>query len=85
MAGRVVKIERVQPRDGIPEVPHHTSSGYQMAPATGRTKHHAEHAIFAADLDEVARLIAEGCSLWMKRPGKRPSLIAPVSLRVIRI
>lgn len=85
MAGKVIGIERVSPRPGGTETPNSTKRGYQLAdPRKGDTKHHAEHAVFVRTLDEAASLIDDGFSLWMTRPGKRPSLISPGSLRIVR-
>lgn len=85
MQGNVTAIERVAPRDGVPEEPVKTAKGYKLGdPRFGSRKHHAENAVFAATLDEAARMIGEGFSLWMGQDGKRPSLISPDKLRVLR-
>lgn len=85
MAGRVIRIERFSSRGGIVEEPVFTSKGYQLAdPAHGKHKHHAELATYVRTLDEAAVLTAKGYSLWMGARGKRPSLIAPKSLRIVR-
>lgn len=85
MAGRVIRIERISSRSGVIEGPVRTSKGYQLAdPAHGQKKHHAEHAVYVQTLDEAADLIARGYSLWMGAMGKRASLIAPKSLRILR-
>jgi hypothetical protein len=85
MHGRVIKIERICSRAGVIEEPAITSKGYQLAdPAHGKNKHHAEFSVYANTLDDAANLIAKGFSLWMGAKGKRPSLIAPKSLRIIR-
>jgi hypothetical protein len=84
---KVVKIERQTAIEGLPEVPFRTSSGdFKMAdPSVGKERHHAENAIFVKSLDDVAGHLARGYSLWMKRPGKRQTLIRAASLRVIRV
>ncbi len=85
MSGHVLRIERMSPRKGVVEEPEFTTKGYRLGdPALGRHKHHAEHAVHARDLDEVAALIGKGFSLWMGAKGKRASLIAPRSLRIVR-
>lgn len=85
MSGQVIRIERISPRKGVVEEPNITTNGYQLAdPAHGRNKHHAEFAVYARTLGEVAVLIGKGFSLWMRANGKRPSLIAPKSLCIVR-
>lgn len=85
MAGKVIRIERVSSRPGGTEVPHRTARGYQLAdPRKGDEKHHAANATFVRTLEEAASLIDDGFSLWMTRPGKRPSLISPGGLRIVR-
>jgi hypothetical protein len=84
--GKVVRIERTQPRPGGTEQPSRAANGrYQLAdPKFGSLKHHAEHAVFVHTLEEAAALIERGFSLWMTREGKRPSLISPNGLRIVR-
>lgn len=85
MAGRVIRIERVSSRKGVFEAPNLTTKGYQLAdPKDGNAKNKVEHATYVRTLDEAAVLIAKGYSLWMGAKGKRPSLIAPKSLRIVR-
>ena len=83
---KVVKIERTVPPKGPPEEPFRVPSGdFKMAdPSIGKKRHHAEYAIFARSLDDVADHLARGRSLWMKQPGKRETLICAASLRVFR-
>lgn len=84
MVGRVIRIERVSSRGGVVEEPVVTARGYQLAdPAHGKHKHHAEHATHVRTLDEAAALIGKGFSIWMGARGKRASLIAPKSLRIV--
>lgn len=86
MVRQVIRIERTNPRAGVIEEPLLTGKGYQLAdPANGRLKHHAEMATHVRTLDEVATLIDKGFSLWMTAKGKRPSLITPPKLRVVRV
>lgn len=85
MRGRVVRIERVSSRGGVVEESVVTTKGYQLAdPAHGKHKHHAEHATYVRTLDEAAVLIGKGFAIWMGARGKRASLIAPKSLRIVR-
>lgn len=85
MTRKVLRIERKTPRPGGIEEPHWTTRGYQLAdPKHGNVKHHAAHAIFVRTLEEAADLLDRGYSLWMTRAGKRPSLISPGSLRIVR-
>lgn len=75
----------MNPRSGGIEEPLWTTRGYQLAdPRHGASKHHAEYAVFVRTLDEAAHLLDRSYSLWMTRHGKRPSLISPGSLRVVR-
>lgn len=85
MAGRVVRIERISPRDGTPEEPHHSKLGYQLGnPTFGSEKHHRKNAVYVQTLDEAAALVESGYSLRMSAAGKSPSLISPDGLRIIR-
>lgn len=85
MNGRVIRIERTSPRNGVVEGPDVTSRGHRLGdPAHGKDKHHAEHTVYVRTLDEAAALIEKGFSLWMGAKGKRASLIAPKSLRIVR-
>ena len=85
MTERVIRIERVDPRDGIKEEPARGPKGYRLGdPKWGSRKHHAAHAVFARTLDEAADLVAAGFSLWMVGPGKRASLVSPSGLRILR-
>lgn len=85
MNGRVIRIERVSPRKGVIEEPEITAKGYKLGdPAHGKLRHHADHAVHVKTLDEAAMLIRKGFSLWMGAKGKRSSLIAPQSLRIVR-
>lgn len=84
MSKRVVGIERVAPRKGVTEEPELTRRGYKLGdPGFGRARHHAEHAVYVKTLDEAAVLVGKSFSLWMGAKGKRPSLIAPSSLRIL--
>ena len=83
MTTKVVRIERVSPPKGSPEMPFKTAKGYKMAdPKFGRGRHLSEHALFRKTLEEVALELERGMHLWMKQEGKRETLISPHSLRV---
>lgn len=85
MAGKVLRIERVKPRGGKQEQPWQTPQGYCLGdPRHGIEKHHEQNAVYVRTLDEAAELIARGFSLRMAGPGKRPSLISPSGLIVVR-
>lgn len=57
MQGRVIRIERVAPREGVTDEPEVTTKGYRLGdPAIGKRKHHAEHSVFVRTLDEAADL-----------------------------
>ena len=82
---KVIRIERTDPRRGGPEEPYYSTRGYKLGdPAKGAEKHVAANAVYVRTLDEAAALIDRGYSLWMTRRGKRPSLISPGSLRIVR-
>ena len=84
MTASVIRIERVSPRPGVVEEPEFTTKGYRLGdPAHGTHKHHAEYSVHVRTLDEAAELLGKGYSLWMGAKGKRASLIAPKSLRVV--
>jgi len=85
MTGKVIRIERVASRDNIVEEPEWSSKGYCLGdPKFGAEKHHAKNAVFVKTLDEAADLVSKGFSLRMVGPGKRASLVAPKSLRIVR-
>lgn len=85
MRGRVIRIERNSPRSSVVEEPVVTAKGYQLADsAHGKHKHYAVHATYVRTLDEAVALIERGFSIWMCAKGKRASLIAPSSLRIMR-
>ena len=85
MLGRVIKIERAAPRDGVIEEPEWSPKGYCLGdPKFGVEKHHAKNAVFVKTLDEAAELVSKGFSLRMVGPGKRASLVSPRSLRIVR-
>lgn len=61
------------------------SRGYELGdPKHGNEKHQSENAVYVSTLEEAARLVEAGYSLRMGRLGKRPSMISPASLRIVR-
>lgn len=80
-----IRIERVKPRGGIAEEPAWTPRGFQLVnPRVRGKKNKAENSTFVKSLEEAAYLIEQGYWIRMSRPGKRPSLISPKSLRIIK-
>jgi hypothetical protein len=80
-----VRIERVRPRVGLDEVPFETSRGFELVDRqiAGR-RHHVENSTFFGTIEEAANLVDQGYAIRMGASGKRPLLIAPKSLRIIR-
>jgi hypothetical protein len=80
-----VRIERVKPRNDIAEKPVCSVRGYELvATDVPAPRHHVENSTFVSTIEEAAALVEQGYSIRMGRPGKRASLIASSSLRVIR-
>jgi hypothetical protein len=80
-----VRIERISPRDGSAEEPFLTDRGYELVdPRIPEDRHHTRNSTFVRSIDEAAYLIEQGFSIRMSAPGKRPSLIASKSLRIVR-
>ena len=79
-----IRIERIDPRHGEQEVPLQTARGFELVDsrATGQKK--VENATFIRSIDDAAYLIEQGYSIRMTGPGKRPSLVAPAKLRIVR-
>lgn len=85
MSGKVIRIERVSPRNGVVEEPEWTPNGYCLAdPKFGAEKHHVKNAVFVRTLNEAAELVSAGYSLRMTGQNKRASLVSPKSLRIVR-
>lgn len=81
-----IKIERIRPRPGAPEEPVLTARGYQLVePQLAKGRNLAENATFVETLEDAADLLKKGYSIRMGRPGLRPPLISPKSLRVTRL
>jgi hypothetical protein len=79
------RIERITPRDGLDEQPVETERGFELV--DGRIpdeRHHVKNSTFVRSIDEAAYLVEQGYWIRMGVTGKRPSLISPASLRIIR-
>lgn len=85
MSGKVVRIERVSPRDGVAEEPEWSPKNYCLAdPKSGAEKHHVKNAVFVRTLNKAAALVSAGYSLRMTGQNKGASLVPPKSLRIVR-
>jgi hypothetical protein len=81
----VTRIERVSPRDSLREQPAETERGFELVdPRIPQDRHHVKNSTFVRSIDEAAYLVEQGYSIRMTAPGKRPSLIASASLKIIR-
>ena len=80
-----VRIERIDPRHGEQEMPLHTARGYELVDnrLTGQKNGHGS-ATFIRSIDDAAYLIEQGYSIKMTGEGKRPALVSPARLRIIR-
>lgn len=79
------RIERTRPRDGLNEQPIETERGFELVDRRiPERRHHVENSTFVRSIEEAAYLVEQGYAIRMGAPGKRPSLIAPASLRIIR-
>lgn len=79
------RIERIRPRDGLDEQPVRTERGYKLVDRRiAKRRHHVENSTFVRSFEEAAYLVEQGYAIRMGAPGKRPSLIAPGSLRIRR-
>ena len=80
-----VRIGRLYPRNCLDEQPILTQRGYELVDRRiPERRHHVENSTFVRSLEEAAYLVEQGYALRMGTPGKRASLIAPASLRIIR-
>jgi hypothetical protein len=80
-----VRIERVSPRDGLDEKPIETERGYELVDRRiPDDRHHVRNSTFVRCLEEAAYLVEQGFAIRMGAPGKRPSLISPGRLRIVR-
>lgn len=80
-----IRIERTKPRPGTPEEPVKQERGFMLVdPRVKGRKNLVVNATYVLSLEEAANLIEQGYLIRMGAKGKRPSLIAPGSLRIIR-
>ena len=85
MGFMAVKIERLTPRDGLPEAPIESERGFELVDRRiVERRHHVENSTFVRSIEEAAYLVEQGYSIRMGISGKRASLIAPASLRIVR-
>jgi hypothetical protein len=80
-----VKIVRVRPRPGVVEEPIEGDRGFELVDRRiSGQKNKVENSTFVRSIDEAAYLVEQGFAIRMGAVGKRPSLISPQSLRIIR-
>jgi hypothetical protein len=80
-----LKIVRISPRPGAVESPIESDRGYELVDRRiSGPKNRVENSTFVRSLDEAAYLVEQGFAIGMGAAGKRPSLISPQSLRIIR-
>lgn len=78
-------IERRRPRDGLAEGPIESDRGFELVDRRiSERRHHVENSTFVRSIEEAAYLVEQGYAIRMGALGKRPSLIAPASLRIVR-
>lgn len=81
----VVRIERLRPREGLDEQPAESPRGFELADwRIPEHRHHVQNSTFVRSIEEAAYLVEQGYAIRMTAAGKRPSLISPASLRIIR-
>jgi hypothetical protein len=79
------RIERLHPREGLDEQPVETERGFELVDRRiPERRHHVENSTFVRSIEEAAYLVEQGYAIRMGAPGKRASLIAPASLRIVR-
>jgi hypothetical protein len=80
-----LKIVRISPRPGATESPIESDRGYELVDRRiSGQKNKVENSTFVRSIDEAAYLVEQGFAIRMGATGKRPSLISPQSLRIIR-
>ena len=80
-----VRIERTDPRHGEQEVPLETARGFELVDSRSASqKSKVEHATFIRSIDDAAYLVEQGYSIRMTGHGKRPALVSPAKLRIVR-
>ncbi len=73
------------PRGGEREEPHLTDRGYELVDSrVSGQKNKVENSTFVRSIDEAAYLVEQGYSIRMTGPEKRPSLVSPNSIRIVR-
>lgn len=79
-------LARINPRDGLDEGLVETERGFELVDErVPGERHHVKNATFVRSIEEAAYLIEQGYWIRMADPEKRPSLISPASLRIIRL
>jgi hypothetical protein len=79
-----IRIERINPRDGLDEKPIETERGFELVDMRIKEdRHHAKNSTFVRSIEEAAYLVQQGFAIRMGAKGKRHSLISPDSLRII--
>ena len=79
------RIERLHPREGLDEQPIETERGFELVDRRiPERRHHIENSTFVRSIQEAAYLVEQGYAIRMGAPGKRASLIAPASLKIVR-
>ena len=79
-----VRIERIDPRHGEPETPLETARGFELVDARSAGQKARIGATFIRSIDDAAYLVEQGYAIRMTGQGKRPALVAPAKLRIIR-
>jgi hypothetical protein len=80
-----VEIMRIHPRPGAVEAPIQSDRGFELVDRRiSGQKNKVENSTFVRSVDEAAYLVEQGFAIRMGATGKRPSLISPQSLRIIR-
>jgi hypothetical protein len=80
-----VEIVRIHPRPGAVDVPIESDRGFELVDRRiSGQKNKVENSTFVRSIDEAAYLVEQGFAIRMGASGKRPSLISPQSLRIIR-
>ena len=81
----MLRIERLNPRRGTNEEPVFTSRGYELVDRRIRGQlNMVANSTFVHSLEEAAYLVEQGFAIRMGGAGKRPSLISPDGLRIVR-
>lgn len=80
-----VQIVRLTPRPGALEAPIEGERGFELVDRRiSGQRNKVENSTFVRSIDEAAYLVEQGFAIRMGAPGKRPSLISPQSLRIVR-